>query len=108
MYSDVRQSKGFLIGLVLVILLIAIIAAWSLASGSGADLTEEGAAAIKDTVQRSALQCYVVEGIYPPDLKYLEEHYGLEVNTKEFYVTYDAYASNQPPNVTVTPKRMAN
>ena len=75
---------------------------------SDSSLTEEGAAAIKDTVQRSALQCYVVEGIYPPDLKYLEEHYGLEVNTKEFYVTYDAYASNQPPNVTVTPKRMAN
>ena len=104
MYSDVKQSKGFLVGLVLVIVLAAIIAAWSLVSGSGSDMTEEGAAAIKDTVQRSALQCYVVEGIYPPDLKYLEDHYGLQVNTDEFYVTYDAYASNQPPTVSVSPK----
>ena len=104
MYSDVKQSKGFLVGLVLVIVLAAIIAAWSLVSGSGSDMTEEGAAAIKDTVQRSALQCYVVEGIYPPDLKYLEDHYGLQVNTDEFYVTYDAYASNQPPTVIVRAK----
>ena len=105
MYSDEKQGKGFLIGLVIVIIAIAVIAAWSMARGSGADMSEEGAAAIKDTVQRSALQCYVVEGVYPPDLKYLQDHYGLQVNTDEFYVTYDAYASNQPPTVSVSPKQ---
>ena len=51
MYWDVKQSKAFLIGLILVLLLIAVIAAWSMTKGSGADLTEEGAAAIQDTVQ---------------------------------------------------------
>jgi hypothetical protein len=104
MYSDIKQSKAFLIGLILVLLIVAGVAAWSLTKGSGADITEEGATAIQDTVQKSALQCYVVEGVYPPDLKYLEDHYGLQINTDDFYVTYDVFASNQPPTVVVTPK----
>ena len=107
MYSDVKQSKAFLIGLILVLLLIAVIAAWSMTRGSGADLTEEGAAAIQDTVQKGALQCYVVEGVYPPDLQYLQDHYGLQINTDAYYVTYDVFASNQPPIVVVTPNKTA-
>ena len=34
-------------------------------------------------VQQSALQCYTVEGAYPPNLEYLEENYGLRVNTTD-------------------------
>jgi hypothetical protein len=107
MYSDVKQSKAFLIGLILLLLVIAAVAAWSLTKGSAADITEESAAAIQDTVQKSALQCYVVEGVYPPDLQYLQEHYGLQINTDAFYVTYDVFASNQPPVVVVTPNEKA-
>ena len=107
MYSDVKQSKAFLIGLILILLIIAAVAAWSLARGSSADLTEEGAAAIKDMVQKGALQCYVVEGVYPPDLQYLQDHYGLQINTDAYYVTYDVFASNQPPVVVVTPNAKA-
>ena len=60
------------------------------------------AAAIREAVQRSALQCYAVEGAYPSDLQYLEDNYGLQVNKQDFYVTYDAFASNLPPTVRVT------
>ena len=62
------------------------------------------AAAIRRTVENSARQCYVIEGVYPPDLKYLEENYGLQINTDEFYIQYDIYASNQPPSVKVVGK----
>ena len=37
-----------------------------------------------------------------PDTFYLEENYGLQVNKKDFYVTYEAFASNLPPTVRVT------
>ena len=37
--------------------------------------------------------------MYPPSLAYLTENYGLQVNTEDFYVTYDAFASNLPPTV---------
>ena len=67
-------------------------------------LEDSGTEAIRAAVQRSALQCYAVEGVYPSSLEYLEENYGLQVNTRDFYVTYEAFASNLPPTVVVTAK----
>lgn len=64
-------------------------------------LNEQAAAAIKDTVISRAVQCYVVEGVYPPSLSYLEEKYGLVVNHERFIVTYDIFASNMLPDVSV-------
>lgn len=68
---------------------------------SGRDMEEESIAALKAAVERSARQCYVVEGFYPPSLEYLEENYGLQINTDEFVVVYDVFASNISPDVRV-------
>ena len=65
------------------------------------DLLEESAVAIQQTIRRSALQCYVIEGVYPPNLQSLEENYGLQVNEKDFIIHYEAFASNLPPAVRV-------
>lgn len=104
MYSDTeKRIPGWLIPAIVLVVLAAVMIALT-AGGSRGALTEEGAQAIRTAVQRSALQCYTVEGVYPPDLKYLEENYGLQVNTRDYYVTYDAFASNLPPNVIVQSK----
>lgn len=100
MYSDRRvKQSGRLLWLILILLLAAAVVLIFRDSG---DLSDNSAAAIRAAVQRSALQCYTVEGAYPPDLQYLEENYGLQVNEKDYYVTYDAFASNLPPTVVVT------
>ncbi|MBR1455742.1 MAG: hypothetical protein IJ594_01110 [Oscillospiraceae bacterium] len=104
MYSDVqngKRSRLIWLGFLLAILLLLFFA---LRGKPGRDLSEESAAAIQAAVQRSARQCYVVEGVYPPNLEYLEENYGLQINTEDFYVSYEAFASNLPPNVRVTSK----
>jgi type II secretory pathway pseudopilin PulG len=88
-----------------VVLLALLVAVTLYGSGkSQGELRAQSAQAIQQTVERSALQCYVVEGVYPPSLSYLEENYGLQINTKDFYVTYDAFASNLPPTVRVVAK----
>ena len=104
MYSDKAKSRRRLFWLPLVILL-AVLLGFLAFGRSGRDLGEESAAAIRDAVQRSALQCYAVEGVYPPSLEYLEANYGLQINTEDFYVTYEAFASNLPPVVRVTGRR---
>ena len=71
---------------------------------SGRDMDEESTRAVKAAVERCALQCYVVEGVYPPELSYMEEHYGLQVNHDDYYVTYEVFASNLPPEVAVVSK----
>ena len=104
MYSDSEKRIPFFLP-VLLLAVCALIAVFVI-RGVGRDerLAEEGRVAIEDAIQRSAKQCYVVEGVYPPDLAYLENNYGLQVNTKDYYITYDAFASNLPPNVIVTAK----
>ena len=101
MYSDKTESKGrrllwpLLITLALIILLLLVF------RHPKTDLEDSGATAIREAVQRSALQCYVVEGVYPPNLQYLEDNYGLQVNAEDYYVSYEAFASNLPPTVKV-------
>jgi len=105
MYSDVKKNRTVPRTVAAAAVVAAVLILFLLLKDSGRDLSEESAAAIRETVRRSALQCYVVEGIYPPDLDYLTENYGLQINTDDFYVKYDAFASNLPPTVVVAPKR---
>ena len=103
MYSDAVKKRGaarWIALALLILLLAALLIVWK----PGRDLGDESAAAIREAIQRCALQCYAVEGVYPPNLEYLQDNYGLEVNTEDFYVTYDAFASNLPPTVRVTTK----
>ncbi len=104
MYSDRVKKAGLrrLLALLLAVLLLAVFLAWK---RPGRDLGEESARSIREAIRRSALQCYAVEGVYPPDLQYLEDNYGLQINTEDFYVTYEAFASNLPPTVRVTGRR---
>ena len=102
MYSD-KESTGLLIVFLILAVFLVIAAVAMIIPDDG--MTEESAKAIRYAVERSARQCYVVEGVYPPDLKYLEENYGLQVNRKKYYITYKAFASNMPPTVQVTLKK---
>lgn len=101
MYSDrLAKRKTWILWALLLLLLLGALAL--IFSDGGRDLDDSSALAIREAVQRSALQCYAVEGVYPPDLQYLEDNYGLQVNEEDFYMTYDAFASNLPPTVRVT------
>ena len=103
MYSDrlVRRKGWLLWAALLVLTAILILMAFG---GNDRSVDNGSEQAIRTAVQRGALQCYVVEGVYPPDLEYLEDNYGLQVNREDYYITYDAFASNLPPTVRVTRK----
>jgi len=65
------------------------------------DIEKRRAASVKEAILNAAFQCYAVEGIYPENLKYLQDYYGLMVNTKLYFISYDCCASNEPPEVMV-------
>ena len=101
-FTEVSGGSGFPwlpVGLVAAVVIVALI----VLRDPGRDISQESAVAIKDAVERCARQCYVVEGVYPPNLAYLEDHYGIRINKKDYFVNYDAFASNVPPSVIVTP-----
>ncbi len=105
MYSDKSTEKNGALRVILLLLLAASIAAVLLFSAaSGRKLLESGRDAVREAVERSARQCYAVEGAYPPNLAYMQENYGLQVNTEDYVISYEIYASNVPPTVKVVLK----
>ena len=101
MYSDKTPRWRTRILTALALLLVLAVVFTVVAAAKSDTNRENAAAAIRRTVENSARQCYVIEGVYPPDLKYLEDNYGLQVNTEDYYVSYEAFASNLPPTVKV-------
>lgn len=61
----------------------------------------QGKARLEESLRRSAAACYAAEGIYPPDLAYLQEHYGVQIDEERYTVYYDVFASNLMPDITV-------
>ena len=68
-----------------------------LASGQDGEALQQ----LEESLRRSAVACYAAEGIYPPDLAYLEEHYGIQVDEARYTVDYTVFASNLMPDITV-------
>ena len=56
---------------------------------------------LETALRRSAVACYAAEGIYPPDLAYLEKNYGIQIDEKHYTVKYEFIASNLMPDITV-------
>lgn len=88
-----------LLGFVLAVLLIC--ALWVVSGVYAHTAHEQGAVTLRESILQAADQCYAIEGAYPATLRYLELRYGLSVNRTDYYVTYEAFASNIAPTVVV-------
>ena len=64
----------------------------------------EEKAILEDALRRTAVACYAAEGFYPPDVAYMQEHYGLQLDPDRFTVRYVLQASNLMPDITVLDK----
>ncbi|WP_026516399.1 hypothetical protein [Butyrivibrio sp. MC2021] len=56
---------------------------------------------LESALSRDIVQCYAIEGRYPPSLEYMEEHYGLVYDKEIFFVDYQPIGANLYPDVTV-------
>ena len=104
MYVDsVKKHTGRNVAIILALLVLEAGTVFFVEKSSARTLSTESAEAIEDAVSRIARQCYVVEGVYPPNLAYMEENYGLKVNKEDYVIEYSAFSSNLPPLIKVVP-----
>lgn len=61
----------------------------------------EGLRIVEESVQRSIVTCYAIEGIYPDGIDYLEQNYNLIIDDSKYYIQYEVFASNIMPQITV-------
>lgn len=84
-----------------VVAVAAVLCFFTALSNLESGQADEGCRQLEEALRRSAVACYAAEGIYPPDLTYLEDHYGLQIDTDRYTVYYDVFASNLMPDITV-------
>ena len=70
-------------------------------SSVSATTTAKQLESLESAVNKSIVQCYAIEGMYPPSLAYLEEHYGLIYDESRYFIDYQPIASNLMPDVTI-------
>lgn len=90
--------KAVLFPLILVAILSFFLSALSnLNDGRG----QEDKKQLESALTRAAVACYAVEGAYPPNVQYLEDNYGIQINKTLYTVKYEVIASNLMPDITV-------
>lgn len=94
-----RKELGWLAKLLLIGAMIAVFVFSLMRLDKGS--TEIQRRQLEDSIRRACISCYSLEGIYPPTLQYLEEHYGLQINDKHYAVFYEIFAENIMPDITV-------
>jgi hypothetical protein len=59
---------------------------------------------MRDMMERAAIQCYALEGMYPPDIEYFK-NYGIILNEDKFIYYYENNAiGNYMPDIEVFAK----
>lgn len=95
--KKIRHIPGLSI-VILALLLIILIYGVSYISEA---TVKEQQHSLETALQRSVIQCYAVEGTYPPSLDYIKTHYGLTYDEDTFFVDYTIVGSNLLPDITV-------
>lgn len=100
-----RNARMTLLLLVVVALLTAAMALPL--SRFAQDSSRMQSRAIEQAITTAVLQCYALEGSYPPSLAYLRDNYGVIIDEEHYYYRYEIFASNIRPVIAVTPKNFA-
>lgn len=96
-----KQFSGIFGALMLPVIAVAALLCFATAlSYLDSGRAEQGKSQLEQALRRSCVACYAAEGIYPPNLEYLEEHYGVQIDEK-YTVRYMIFANNLMPDITV-------
>lgn len=89
------------------LVLALIVAGWFFAALGGVrqGSAQEEKRTLERSLHRGAVACYAAEGQYPPDLDYLQKHYGVAIDESKYIVIYEVEAENLMPQITVIERK---
>lgn len=97
-----RKIPGFLKSLLLPVIALGILLGFATAVNTlDRDSQGQSKRQLEQAIRRSCVACYAAEGVYPPNVEYLKEHYGLQVDEEAYMIVYDIFAENLMPDITV-------
>ena len=93
--------KNFKLYISVLVIILLIVYMYIAVDNAKKKNDEESYNILSEAIIRSAVQCYAIEGFYPPNIEYLENNYGLLVNHDKYFISYSVFASNIIPEVEV-------
>lgn len=103
--SSIKNALAYIIP----ILLFGAMLAWFITAVNNTDdsARQRELAAVKSTIENGVTMCYAIEGVYPENVDYLTENYGLNYDKDRYIVRYDRFADNIRPTVSVIERQAA-
>lgn len=95
-YPRSRWQAGLAV-IILAFFLAAVVGIISVKAGAD----REGAQILEQNIRGAAVECYAVEGRYPQNLQYLEDHYGLVIDHKHYAIYFGNQGENLVPDIRV-------
>lgn len=101
-----QEKKAFFGVQIVLLVIIAVVIAFSMIGIEALwDKTDQAQPErIKEAIEKACIQCYALEGSYPPDLDYLKENYGVLLDHNQYFYYYEIFASNMMSVVEVYEK----
>ena len=98
-----REIDLKLIGLVVFscLIMFALLYTYSSVEAYENRATQQQAENVREVLKKAAVQCFALEGSYPPDLEYLAENYDIVLDTDKYFYYYEIAGSNLVPNIRV-------
>ncbi|MDL2237763.1 hypothetical protein LJC56_08050 [Christensenellaceae bacterium OttesenSCG-928-K19] len=97
--KNAADSVKYLVPILFFVLIVAIVLIGL--QNMTVSSNEENLKVMEQSIRRAAVQCYAIEGQYPTSLEYLNENYGLLLDTDKYVYHYRAVGSNMMPDITV-------
>ncbi|PHV70467.1 hypothetical protein CS063_10280 [Sporanaerobium hydrogeniformans] len=85
----------------LLFFLIMIGVVWRGIQITTTSVEDKGLDTLNHAIRRAVVQCYAIEGMYPRNIGYIEDNYGIMIDTSRYIVHYEIFASNIMPDITV-------
>jgi hypothetical protein len=99
-----KRSYGALKLAIFIVAAVAIVAlVLSAVSALDDSRRDENVKIDKEAIVRATVQCYSLEGRYPPDIQYLEENYGLTLDRDKYAYNYQTIGENIMPRIDLLP-----
>ena len=100
MKQTITFPRWLLTALAILLILLCFLTALSRVTTGSSEAQRQQ---LEDSIRRASVACYATEGYFPPDLAYLQTHYGIQIDEDRYSVYYEDFAENLMPDITVVP-----
>ena len=101
LYKKNRRFSAKSVVVSVLVFAVVLAAFWYGVDRASQNTEKESMEQMEQAILRAAVNCYAIEGGYPPAVGYLEEHYGVIIDHAKYVVRYDRLGSNIMPDVQV-------